>query len=102
MKKQRFIAGVCAAAIATGAAAQEPASEGRTADQIVVTAQKREQSILDVGLTVNAISKETLRDSRVLEMREIATFVRDALLDLEGLVPGLREELVRVFPLVAG
>ncbi|HPE29680.1 MAG TPA: TonB-dependent receptor [Parvularculaceae bacterium] len=87
MKKQRFIAGVCAAAIATGAAAQEPASEGRTADQIVVTAQKREQSILDVGLTVNAISKETLRDSRVLEMREIATFVSNV--DIREQAPGL-------------
>ncbi|MEQ8751682.1 MAG: hypothetical protein RIC52_18080, partial [Amphiplicatus sp.] len=68
MAKNQLIAGVCAAAIATGAAAQEPAN---TRDQIVVTAQKREQSILDVGLTVTALGADTLRDSRVLEMREL-------------------------------
>jgi len=84
MAKNQLIAGVCAAAIATGAAAQEPAN---TRDQIVVTAQKREQSILDVGLTVTALGADTLRDSRVLEMRELATYVSNV--DIREQAPGL-------------
>ena len=63
---------------AWAAAPSEPAGVANQLEEIVVTAQKREQSLNDVGLTVNALSKETL------QTRQIAT-----LADLSQAIPSL-------------
>jgi iron complex outermembrane receptor protein len=47
-------------------------------EEVVVTAQKREQSLQDVGIAVTALSEELLRDVQV-----------GNILDLQGRVPGL-------------
>lgn len=54
----------------------EPDTEAsRALDVVVVTAQKREQDILDVGATVSAIGEQTLRDSRVNTMSDLPAHV---------------------------
>ena len=41
-------------------------------EEIVVTAQKREQSVDDIGITINAFSKDYMRENRVLTSQDIA------------------------------
>lgn len=57
-------------------AAQKP--EAKTLDTLVVTAQKREEVMQDVPITVTALSQQTLQDSGVRDIK-----------DLQVLVPGL-------------
>ena len=66
------------AAGAWGAAAESPGAAGNQLDEIVVTAQKRAQSLNDVGLTVNTLSEDTL------QLHQIAT-----LADLSQAIPSL-------------
>lgn len=47
-------------------------------EEVVVTAQKRAQSITDVGITINAFSNETLKDLGI-----------DNVLDIAAHTPGL-------------
>ena len=47
---------------------------GQAIEELVVTAQKREQGVNDIGITVNAYSGETLRDLRVQSAEDIALF----------------------------
>ncbi|MBV1688856.1 TonB-dependent receptor [Novosphingobium sp. G106] len=60
------------------AAAQNTASEDSGLDVIVVTAQKREQSVQDVPIAVTALSSEALQANRVTNVN-----------DLSGLAPGV-------------
>ena len=55
------------------AAAQETENteEGRVIDTIVVTAQKREQSLQDVPIVVTAISEQLLQDSGVEDIKDL-------------------------------
>jgi outer membrane receptor protein involved in Fe transport len=57
---------------------EAPAQEANTVDAIVVTAQRREQSLQDVPVVVTAISEETLEDAGVRDIK-----------DLQIVVPGL-------------
>jgi len=76
---RRFAASVSILAFAAAAPAwaQDSSSEGGIAE-IIVTAQKREQSIQDVPVAVTAVSQETLQANRVVNV-----------MDLNGLAPGL-------------
>ncbi|WP_309091869.1 TonB-dependent receptor [Phenylobacterium sp.] len=66
------LAGVMAAAFVTGAQAQDDTTgSGREIDEIVVTAQKREQSLQDVPIVVTSVSGELLRDAGVRDIREL-------------------------------
>ena len=62
------------------AVAQDTASsgEGRTIENIIVTAQKREQSLQDVPIVVTAVSEQLLKDTGVKDIK-----------DLPVLTPGL-------------
>jgi iron complex outermembrane receptor protein len=66
---------VAISAMSSVAAAQDQASD---AGEIIVTAQKREQSINDVGLTIQALGGSELKDRQV-----------NSLSDLAQVVPGL-------------
>ncbi|WP_337187206.1 TonB-dependent receptor [Phenylobacterium sp.] len=74
------VAAVLAGAFATTAQAQTGAQEesGREIEEIVVTAQKREQSLQDVPIVVTTVSGELLKDAGVRDIR-----------DLTVLTPGL-------------
>jgi outer membrane receptor protein involved in Fe transport len=55
---------------ATAAAAQDDAA-AREVDEIVVTAQKREQSLQDVPIVVTSLSGQLMRDAGVSDIREL-------------------------------
>lgn len=69
---------MAAAASAVPAAAQSSAQRGFSPDDIIVTATKRNERLIDVGMGVTVVSGETL------EARQIRSFQ-----DLTALVPGL-------------
>jgi outer membrane receptor protein involved in Fe transport len=79
----RAILGCAAVSLACGGTAvaqdQDQDSErGRTLDEVLVTAQKREQNVQDVPIVVTAVSGQLLQDSGVHDIK-----------DLTLLVPGL-------------
>ena len=53
----------------------EPADNQTSDNLIVVTAQKREQSINDVGLSITAASAETLQERGIIETADLAKIV---------------------------
>ena len=55
----KVIGGLIILAAATSVAAQDTAA---VLEEIIVTAQKREQSLADLGMTVDVVSGERLRD----------------------------------------
>ena len=55
----------------TSAVQAQDASESREIEEIVVTAQKREQSLQDVPIVVTTVSGKLLRDAGVRDIREL-------------------------------
>jgi iron complex outermembrane recepter protein len=47
------------------------AQEAEENDEIIVTAQKREQNILDVGIAVQSLSQDTLTEQRIEQLRDL-------------------------------
>ncbi|WP_374572281.1 TonB-dependent receptor [Phenylobacterium sp.] len=74
------LAGLCAADAA--AAAEAPVQ----IEELVVTAQKREQSLLDVDLTVKAAGAEELRARRVEQVKDLVGFTANV--DIKENAPG--------------
>jgi iron complex outermembrane receptor protein len=58
-------------------------------EEVVVTAQKREQRLLDVGLTVSAVGAETLRTQRVATSTDLVTQVPNV--DVKENIPGAQQ-----------
>lgn len=58
-------------ALASAAHSQESGAEGATVDEIVVTAQKREQSLQDVPIVVTAIQQQLLQDAGVKDIKDL-------------------------------
>ena len=50
----------------------EPLDSGM-ADEIIVTAQKREQNLQDVPMTVNVVTGKAIEDLKIFDIREINT-----------------------------
>ncbi|WP_439477181.1 TonB-dependent receptor [Brevundimonas sp.] len=71
------VVGACAFGFAGSAAAQDQDSP-QTIDDIIVTAQKREQNLQDVPIVVTSLSGETLQDAGVRDIK-----------DLQILTPGM-------------
>lgn len=78
--REKLLAGAASATLASfflfsgEAAAQgdgEENSEARKRDVIVVTAQKREQSLQDVPLSVTAFGEDVIQDANIAEARDI-------------------------------
>jgi iron complex outermembrane receptor protein len=69
-----FAAAVSAGVYAAGAAASaaEPASRGSAIEEVVVTAQKRAQSLQDVPVSVTALGAETLNAHGIQQASDIA------------------------------
>ena len=68
----------CASSAYAQTAEEAQEDEVRTVDEIVVTAQKREQNLQDVPIVVTTLSQETLQDAGVRDIK-----------DLQILTPGL-------------
>ena len=62
---------------APGALAQQASQEEEPAalDQIIVTAQKREEALQDVPVVVTALSEQALQDNGVRDVKDLATLV---------------------------
>lgn len=85
-------------AIAPSAMAQEtrPSSEDATTDDIVVTAQKRDQRLLDVPVPVTAVSSDTLVSQNIVSIRDYYSRVpglqiagdRSSQISLRGITTG--------------
>lgn len=65
-------------AVASAFAQETPSTDERTIERIIVTAQKREQSLQDVPIVVTAVSEQLLQDNGVKDIK-----------DLTVLTPGL-------------
>lgn len=73
------VVGACAFGIAGAASAQQaPQDQPTTIDDIIVTAQKREQNLQDVPIVVTSLSQETLQNAGVRDIK-----------DLQILTPGM-------------
>ena len=73
------VVGAVAFGFAGAASAQEgPQDRATTVDDIIVTAQKREQNLQDVPIVVTSLSEEVLEDAGVRDIK-----------DLQILTPGL-------------
>lgn len=75
----RLLAGVSALALSTVCAAQpalaQDAGDAPTVEEIVVTAQKREQALQDVPVAVAAVTAQTLDTAGVTDMKGISQLV---------------------------
>ena len=58
-----------------------------TIEEIVVTAQKREQSVMDLGLSVSVVDEQEVRDRRITRVTDIPLFTSNA--TVKEFVPGL-------------
>jgi len=67
------VASMCAAPAAT--AADQAATESAQLEEIVVTAQKREQSLNDVGLSVAVIGEDFLKTRQIASFQDLTTAV---------------------------
>lgn len=70
--KPRYAAKVSAIALAAAIAAPQYAVAQTIADQIIVTATKREQNIQDVPIAISAYSGDLLKKSGVSDIRELS------------------------------
>lgn len=62
------------AGVASAAQAQE-AQEPSALEEIIVTAQKREQALQEVPISVTALTSETLQEAGVVDMKSVSTLV---------------------------
>lgn len=70
--------------VPTVAQAQDGASTARTDDEIIVTAQRREEKSLDVPISITAISPEALTNAGVKQLGDIAKLTPALRFDSSG------------------
>lgn len=82
VSKSRYTSGICIllACVATIANAQE-------IEEILVTAQKREQAVTDVSIAINAFTSEDMRMMRIEDPTDIAQLVSN--MDIKGTLGGV-------------
>ncbi|ATQ42164.1 TonB-dependent receptor [Caulobacter mirabilis] len=78
-------AGLMALAMAGTARAEDPAPA--EVDAVVVTAQKRAQDTLDVGLNVSVVDAGALRQNRVTQISDLSAFTPNV--DIKENMPGI-------------
>lgn len=75
MKTQNLTALALALSVATGANAQNQEIEEIRLEEILVTAQKREQSLRDVPISVNAMAGEKIDDAGLTGIERMADYI---------------------------
>ncbi|UTP38201.1 TonB-dependent receptor [Phenylobacterium sp. LH3H17] len=71
---------------ATGVQAAEESTSGSTVEELIVTALKREARLQDVAATITAIGADTIRQSRVAQVLDLASY--NSNVDIKETVPG--------------
>ncbi len=56
-------------------------------EEVIVTAQKREQSVMDLGLSVSVVGENEIRDRRITSVTDIPLFTPNA--TIKEFIPGL-------------
>jgi iron complex outermembrane recepter protein len=74
------------ATIPVQGAAEEAPAEAPELDTLTVTAQKRVQRLTDVPINVSAITRDDVRNARIEQVRDLASFVSNV--DIKEQVPG--------------
>lgn len=72
MSEFKTLGKVCVGAVAAAVNVCMPLQVSAQIEEVVVTAQKREQGVNDVGITINAFTGEQLRDFGVLTAEDVA------------------------------
>ncbi len=62
-------------------------AEQATIEEVVVTAQKREQNLSDVGISIAVVGEQEIRDQRILMVEDIHLFTPNA--SVKNVIPGL-------------
>ena len=70
-----LIAGAGSAAIAPVTSQADASGEGNSLDEVVVTATRRQQNILDVPYSISAISSDTIEESHVQSLADLSHLV---------------------------
>ena len=70
-----LLAGAGSAAMAPAAARADSGTDGGALDEVVVTATRRQQNILDVPYSISAISADTLEASHVQSLSDLSHLV---------------------------
>ncbi|MEH6676548.1 MAG: TonB-dependent receptor, partial [Phenylobacterium sp.] len=65
--------GAAAAALLSGQVALAQDAQVSTLEEVVVTAQRRAQSLQDVPVTVTAFGAEQVEEARIREVQDVAT-----------------------------
>ncbi len=68
------VATLMAAAVPVGAQAQADADAGLALEEIVVTARKRAENLIDVPLSVTAVTSAVLEERSIRDVRDLAAF----------------------------
>ncbi|MEM9621205.1 MAG: TonB-dependent receptor [Pseudomonadota bacterium] len=63
------------------------AQNGNVIEEVVVTAQKRQQNLNDVGISIAVVGEEEIRDRRITMVEEIHVFTPNA--TVKNVIPGL-------------
>jgi iron complex outermembrane receptor protein len=66
---------LCALGVGPAALAQEPEDDDSVFDTVIVTAQKREESIYDVPVAISAFTPETMERQGITDLTDIGKFV---------------------------
>lgn len=66
---------LCALSVVPAALAQAPEEDDSVFDTVIVTAQKREQSIYDVPVAISAFTPETIERQGITDLTDIGKFV---------------------------
>jgi iron complex outermembrane receptor protein len=93
-RRARLLGGVAAASLilsAFAASAAQAQSEPQELDVVIVTAQKRAQDTLDVGLNVAVVGSQELAARRVTQVADIAAFTPNV---------GIKENMPGILPVV--
>jgi len=94
--RQTIVAQAVSVALLAGAAAGPLFAQDLAIEEIIVTATKRAESVMDVPLAITAISGETIRDVNLNDIKDLIAFTpgitgnsKDSFLDFVS-VRGIR------------
>ncbi len=77
--------------LAAGSNAQEPQSPGRRQiEEIIVTAQKREEAAIDVPVSVSVLDDEVITREGIGDLQELSSFVPNVNIRLSPVLPDIR------------
>jgi len=85
--RQRLLASTIVAIVAAPAAAMAQTSEPTTVDDVVVTAQKREERIIDVPIAISSVSKQQLENQTLVTLSDLGARLPNVLATGSSLFP---------------